>query len=919
MKSLYQVNLFEERGFVRKKCPVCGDYFWTLNPDQLTCGEPPCTEYTFIGSPPTSKYTNLASIRQAYINFFKKRGHSHVKRYPVVARWRDDVYLVGASIYCFQPWVTEGIVDPPANPLVISQPCIRLTDLDNIGRTGRHLSCFEMMAHHAFNFGKITVYWNNETVELCFDFFTQELKIPEEKIIFKEGMWSGGGNAGEDFEVLIDGLEVATLVFMHYKQENSKLSELGNYIVDTGYGLERILWLSTGTPTLYDALFADILPEARKLLGIPEPDPSIMSTLSKYFGKIDASKTDIEKSYREIADLTGLSVGELKKTVIPLESIYAVLDHCRALMFMIGDGVVPSNTGTGYLARLLIRRAIRKLRALSPDIALLEIMALSLKYWTRIFVEYKDLIDTILEIIDLEEEKYSKTLRKGEALVKTFIKKKLKREEKILVDDLIYLYESHGVPPDLVKKVAKQLYVEVKVPQNFYELLAQKASYKKVVKEEKAPFDQKLLEGLSSTIPLYYKDPYLFTFTAKVLKVLNNKYVILDQTAFYPEGGGQPSDTGFLVTRQGEKVRVKYAFKVGNIIVHEIPLEDSSKIREGDFVEGYVDEERRKMLMKAHTATHILLGALRRVLGPHVWQAGAQKGVERSRLDITHYKHLTLDEIHRIELLANKIIQENRKVNISIEERTKAEQKYGFVLYQGGVVPGKTLRVVNIEDWDVEACGGTHCRSTGEVGLIKIVRSLRIQDGVERIEFTVGEKAVEYVQRMERNLKEISDILGVPAEDIVQSVAKIYEEYKTLRRENEKLKEKILEFNKNRILEKSTTVNKMLVIVHELKSAEFKDMLKLAALIVRDNPNAVTVLYSRKNGESEYLILLGKKASEKIDARDLGQELMSITGGKGGGKRDMFNGKGQYMPVEELKCKIIEKVKTLININKAIR
>mgnify|MGYP000114831989 CR=1 FL=1 len=916
MKNLYQVDLFEEKGFTRKQCPLCKDYFWTLNPDQVTCGEPPCTEYTFIGSPPTSKYKSLASIRSAYIKFFEKRGHSHVKRYPVVARWRDDVYLVGASIYCFQPWVTEGIVDPPANPLVISQPCIRLTDLDNIGRTGRHLSCFEMMAHHAFNFGKITVYWNNETVRLCFDFFTEELKIPEDKIVFKEGMWSGGGNAGEDFEVLIEGLEVATLVFMHYRQENSKLLELGNYIVDTGYGLERILWLSTGAPTLYDALFADILPEARKMLGIPEPDPSIMSTLSKYFGKIDASKTDIEKSYREIASLVGMSTEELKSTVIPLENIYAVLDHCRALMFMIGDGVVPSNTGTGYLARLLIRRAVRKLRALSPDVSLVDIMSLSLKYWTNIFIEYKDLVDTILEIVDLEEERYNKTLKKGEALVKSFIRKKLEKKEKVRTDDLIYLYESHGVPPDLVEKIAKKIGAEVKVPQNFYELLAQKASFRKIEKEEKIPLDQKLLEGESETIPLYYKDPYLFKFTAKVLKIINGKYVILDRTAFYPEGGGQPSDRGFLINKHGERIRVNYVFKVGNIVVHEISPKDSTKLKEGELIEGHVDEQRRKQLMKAHTATHILLGALRRVLGPHVWQAGAQKGVNRSRLDITHYKHLSLDELHKVEMLANKIIQENRKVHVSIEERTKAEQKYGFVLYQGGVVPGKTLRVVNIEDWDVEACGGTHCRYTGEVGFIKIIRSLRIQDGVERIEFTVGEKAVEYVQKMERSLKEIADTLGTPVEDVVHSVAKIYEEYRELRRENERLKEKILEMSKDKVLEKGTVLGEFFVIVHEIEAAEFRDLLKLATLIVKEKPNAVTLLYSRRNSDAVYLILLGKTASKKIDARELGQEIMVIAEGKGGGKIDMFNGKGQYLPEHMLRNKIVEKIKTLTNVNK---
>jgi len=226
--SKLATRYLQERGYRRYRCRVCGSYFWSLV-ERDTCGDSPCQPYEFLNnSPVRNRPENLIDTREKYLRFFEKRGHTIIPRYPVVAaRWREDVYLVGASIYVFQPWVTSGIVPPPANPLVISQPCIRFTDIDIVGRSGRHLTGFEMMAHHAFNYPDKHVYWIEETVQLAHEFFTKELGIPEEEITYKESTWMGGGNAGECFEVLVRGLEVATLVFMHYKvREDGSLEEM---------------------------------------------------------------------------------------------------------------------------------------------------------------------------------------------------------------------------------------------------------------------------------------------------------------------------------------------------------------------------------------------------------------------------------------------------------------------------------------------------------------------------------------------------------------------------------------------------------------------------------------------------------------------------------------------------------------------
>lgn len=247
MKDIYHVDLFKRKGFERKRCTGCGRTFWTLDSNRSTCGDTPCDEYTFIGNPPTKRKYTLAETEKTFLKFFERHGHKAIKRYPVVARWRDDIFLTIASIADFQPWVTGGLVPPPANPLVVSQPSIRLKDIDNVGRSGRHLTLFFMGGHHAFNSRQRKVYWTDKTVELCHQFLTNELGIRSDEISYVQDIWEGGGNAGEDFEVIIRGLEVATLVFMHYVGEGGKYSPLPLQIVDTGYGMERLAWLSRGT------------------------------------------------------------------------------------------------------------------------------------------------------------------------------------------------------------------------------------------------------------------------------------------------------------------------------------------------------------------------------------------------------------------------------------------------------------------------------------------------------------------------------------------------------------------------------------------------------------------------------------------------------------------------------------------------
>jgi len=402
----------------------------------------------------------------------------------------------------------------------------------------------------------------------------------------------------------------------------------------------------------------------------------------------------------------------------------------------------------------------------------------------------------------------------------------------------------------------------------------------------------KEIEAMVSDLPetrmLYHEDPYLSQFEALVLRVLNDKYVVLEKTAFYPEGGGQPSDLGYLKFNetQSEVVDVQ---KVGNVIVH---LVKGSVPQEGEKVLGYIDWERRSSLMKHHTATHVLMGAARRVLGEHVWQAGAQKGVERSRLDISHFQRLTLEEIHEIEQLANQVIMRNLLVETSWMPREEAEKSYGFRLYQGGVVPGREIRVVRTKDWEVEACGGTHLKNTGEIGLIKIVHTERIQDGVERIVFSAGLPALKTIQENERTLWKVSEALDVPLEKVEKTTERLVAEWKEARRERERLLKQIASFAAEEYLSTAKEVQGLNVVIRAVKEVGVDHLIKIASEMVKIEPKTVAVLCA-VNETARVVVMAGKEAMKcGINAREIADETASALGGGGSGRPDFAQGGG---------------------------
>ncbi len=875
----YDIEYFRNNGFKRQQCSKCGRYFWSQGKHE-TCEESPCVEYSFIGNPPTKKAYELHEMRETFLSFFEKNGHTRIARYPITARWRDDVFFTQASIYDFQPWVINGTVNPPANPLTISQTCVRFNDIDNIGKTGRHLSMFEMMAHHAFNKKDDYIYFKDRTVELCHRFLADELGIEGKEITYIEAGWKGGGNSGPCLEVVVGGVEVATLVFMMYTvNDNGELAPMDMQVVDTGYGLERLTWLSQGTPSAYEAVFGPVLSYLKEETGI-KTYTGILAEYSKVAGIMNldggASLRELRKT---VAERLNITVEELEKAILPLENIYIVSDHTRALMFMLTDGVVPSNVKEGYFARLLIRRGIRALRELGLDIPLNRIVAEQIDYFSSDFPEVKESRESVLNLVKIEEEKYRSTVEKGKAIVQRLMKEREKEGKHIGTDNLILLYDSHGLNPELVREFAGE---DIEIPDDFYRRVAEKHEKEDIEKQEKKE-GEKLPRDFPDTELLYYPYPKMREFDAEIIGTFENK-IIMNRTAFYPEGGGQENDTGALECESGV-MKVIGVEKYGRVVVHTV---DRVIATEGN-VHGEIDWQRRMDLTRHHTATHIINAAAKQVLGRHVWQAGAHKSKEMARLDITHYKQLSEEEFYKIERIANSIVQDDIPMSLGFLSREEAEKKYGFTLYQGGVVPGKELRIVDIPGVDVEACGGTHCERTGEVAVIKLIRTKRIQDGVLRIEFTAGRPAIDYIQKTEKILKKVAKSLNTDAEKAVGAAERLLREWKEAIKHAENLEKEMNSMRMKNLLENPRIINGVKVISTSTDGG-MKDLMALSK----------TIRGSIDKYESSIVLLTGcaeKKMSIMVatnnisySAKDILNAGLNVCGGKGGGRQDMAQG-----------------------------
>ena len=754
----YRVSLFDRLGFKRNKCISCGKFFWSLV-DKNTC--PDHEAYNFIGNPPTNKRLDYIGAWKETEKYFQSQGHSITRRYPVVCRWRDDLYYTIASIVDFQRIMNNKVIfELPSNPLVVPQICLRFNDVENVGVSGRHYTSFCMIGQTC-NADAPGGYWKDKCIDLDFGLLTNVLGIKPEEITFVEDIWIGAGAFGSSLEYFVRGLELGNAVFTEFEGDENNYRIMKNKIIDMGAGLERFSWITMGTPTSYDCTFGSVIKYLENSIGI-QKDESFLSNYFKFvsrkFNMIEDDSSDkIIKLKKSIAHEMGVTFEHLEKIVSPYEAIYTIADHTRTLLFAISDGSLPSNVGGGYNLRILLRRVLSIIERFKWNIKIEDLIDTHVGYLKNMFPELEENKSEIYTILNLESDRYVSTRQRMNDIASTI----RKNGKQLNVDDFIRLYESDGITPDFLKEVN----VITEIPSNFYVKLSelhninQKPLYTPTIEG---------LEGLSPTKLLYYEDSSIREFDAQILKIKGN-YVILDQTSFYPRGGGQEPDKGLI----GD-ARVLEVIKQGDIVLHKV--ENLSSLSERIMIKCKLDDARRESITKHHTATHILNSSARNTLGSWIWQNSAFKDVNYGRLDITHHSALNKEEVERIEKTANEIVMKNLDVNIKEYERGESEQKFSFRIYQGGVVPSNKVRIVNISNFDIEACGGTHVNRTGDIGLIKILKSERIQDGVVRLEFVAGQAAINHIKNQDRNVSFISQSLGSSKEKLTDSFKKHLDE-----------------------------------------------------------------------------------------------------------------------------------------------
>ena len=764
----YPVDALKELGYARKGCKKCGVFFWDVNPKKEVCGNSYCMGgYTFIENPIAKNKIDYTKLWSYFSKILKKQGYTPIDRYPVAARWREDIPFVEASIDGFIPYVISGEIEPPENPLTIPQFCLRFNDIDNVGLTGAHYTGFIMAGQHAFVEPK--QYDINQYLKDLMVWFEKGLGLNRDKITIHELAWAGSGNFGPCVEFYAGGLELANQVYMQYKQTPSGYEDLNVKVLDMGLGYERNVWLSQATPTSYDVTFPTVIRKLDHLIGF-KPNVNMVKDFLPYSALLKADEVEnINKVWLKIAKDMKVDVLELRKNILPLSALYSIAEHSRALLVAISDGALPSNVGGGYNLRVILRRALTLIDKYKWNVELQDLCELHAQYLKPLFPELRENLNGVAEILSIEKNKYETTKQKSKEIVAELVLKDIDEEQ------LIKLYDSKGIQPELIKEEAIKLNKNIKIPQDFYAKVAELHRKEKQEEEVKIVASSVQIKKPPITEVLYYEMPLVSKFKAQVLNIINNRFVILDRTAFYPESGGQEADHGLL--NDSEVINVK---KQGNVVIHE--LKNPSKFHELEEVEGKINLVRRAQLMKHHTATHIINAAAKRVLGNHINQAGAHKSEAKARIDITHYKSLSDDEIKKIEEEANKIVKKSIPIKKEPLPRNIAEKRYGVSIYQGGAVPGKVLRIINIAKTDVEACGGTHADNTAEVGQIKIIKSTKIQDGIVRLEFVAGEAALKQEEKEVTLLDKTASILGVSKEEVPSRCKDLFEKWKLARK-----------------------------------------------------------------------------------------------------------------------------------------
>ena len=883
---------------------------------------------------------NFDEIRQKFLTYFEQHGHRVAPSSSLVPQNDPTLLFTNAGMNQFKD-VFLGQEKRDYLRATSSQKCFRASgkhnDLENVGRTARHHTFFEMLGN--FSFGD---YFKKEAIGFAWELLTSEYGLPKKQLwitVFenddeaeklwreqtdvdpariarmgeKDNFWAMGevGPCGPCSEIIMDQgpgvgcgrktcdihcdcdrfLELWNLVFMQFNRDaQGKITPLPRPSIDTGMGLERIAAALQGVHSNYDTdLFRSIIARIEELAG---------RTYGKKAKDLD-ERVDLDFYMRVMAD------------------------HSRAMVFLIADGVLPDNEGRGYVLRRVMRRAITHAHHLGfKEPVLYQIADRVVDLMAAAYPQLKDKRKYLQEAIRAEEERFLQTIEAGLGLLQEEVKKIYKL--KPLPGEVAFkLYDTYGFPLDLTETIGRNEGFEVDKAGFERAMTAQRErareSWKGSGDEAVASIYKQLRsEGVRTDFTGYRES----RTGAKVGVILVGEervekldrvgvefQLIADRTPFYGEQGGQIGDTGqvFASNRKTVLATVMDTKKpLEDLYVHHCKLHSGS-LQVGDTVELAVDEERRKDIARNHSATHLLQSALREILGDHVQQKGSLVAPDRLRFDFTHFSPISPEDLLQVERKVNALIRENAAVEVSVLPYQEALWKGATALF--GEKYGDEVRMVEMGDFSLELCGGTHTHRTGDVGLFKIASETGVAAGVRRIEALTGRGAIEHVQAQENLLREAAGLLkGAPAE-LLSKVEKLQEEVKGLRKELKAAREKKSWAGGEDILDRVEEVNGVRLLALEVDIPDPKALREFSDRVRAKLKSGVLVLGSKGENKAYLLVAVSPDLQDRYSAGKIAQELAPLVGGKGGGRPDLAQAGG---PNPEQLGEALAKVKSLL-------
>lgn len=854
------------------------------------------------------EFMKANDIRKSFLDFFESKEHYVKNSFSLVPKNDKSLLLINAGMAPLKNYFL-GIETPPAKRMATCQKCVRTGDIENIGKTARHATFFEMLGN--FSFGD---YFKNEATAFAWEFVTKVLKMDEEKLwvtVYEEddeafGIWkdkvgvnpdrivklgkednfweigNGQGPCGPCSEIYIDRgeefgcghenckpgcdcdrfLEFWNLVFTQFdKQVDGSYKKLEHPNIDTGMGLERMACIMQGVDSIFD---------------------------------IDTMKNIRDK----VCEISGKKYQQDEKTDV---SIRIITDHIRAITFMVSDGIVPSNEGRGYVLRRLARRAMRHAKLLGIEQKFIETLAnVVIDVYQDGYEELGQNRDYINKVLKIEEEKFGETIETGMNILNQYIADAQKaNNSKINGQDAFKLYDTYGFPLELTLEIAeeKNCSVDIEEFENQMEMQRQRARNARAKgsdigwKDEISSLDL----SVKSSKFIGYEKLEDTTVIADIIidgklsdKANQGQEIILifDRTPFYAESGGQVGDTG-LIKNADVEIQVNNVTKSTNgLFLHHCKL-NKGEVKKGDKVELFVDVKNRFATMRNHTATHLLHKALKIVLGDHIQQAGSLVSPDRLRFDFNHFAQVSKEELMKVEQLVNEQIYNAIDVQTQVMDIEDAKKTGAMSLFDEKY--GETVRVLSIGEFSKEFCGGTHVKNSNEIGMFKIVSEGGVASGVRRIEAITGYSVYNFIVEKQELIENVSSTLKTSQDNLLKRASDLMAENKNLQKKIKEVQSAGAKTDIDSVIKSAKKINDVNLVISSFEDME-DDILRDFAQNIIDKVENSVVVFSNVNTENQkltFLCMVAKNLIPKYNAGKIVKEVAMVTGGNGGGKPNM--------------------------------